>query len=90
MEGNSWSKVVNGKLKRCTCGIGQYTCAITMENTFLLVADGAQIHKISLFEGDVFRRDYIANLPGMTKNLMTIEKVDTSYAFRRYGGCASR
>ena len=73
MEGNSWSKVVNGKLKRCTCGIGQYTCAITMENTFLLVADGAQIHKISLFEGDVFRRDYIANLPGMTKNSMAIE-----------------
>lgn len=47
-----------------------------MENTFLLVADGAQIHKISLFEGDVFRRDYIANLPGMTKNSMAIENFD--------------
>ena len=76
MQGNSWTTMVNGKLKRCTCGgegMGAYTCSITMENTFLVVADGHQIHKISLFEGDVYRRDYISNLPG-TAVALAIDK----------------
>ena len=59
--------MINGRLKRCTCGgagRGAYSCAISTENTFLLVADGTNIHKVSLFEGDVFRQSYISNLPG--------------------------
>jgi hypothetical protein len=67
LQGTSWTKEINGNLQRCSCldgGNGQYSCEFTNENAFLLVADGPQIHRISLFQGDVYRKDCISNIPG--------------------------
>ncbi|CAG5089822.1 Oidioi.mRNA.OKI2018_I69.PAR.g12362.t1.cds [Oikopleura dioica] len=67
LQGTSWTKEIGGKIQRCEClngGNGQYSCGYTNEAAFLVIADGPQIHRIALFEGDVYRKDCINNIPG--------------------------
>ena len=66
MEGSEWTRRKNGRLEKCSCfevdGNAGFSCIFTDEDTFLLIADSNQIHKISILDKSVYRDDFV-NVP---------------------------
>ena len=54
LEGSEWTRRKNGRLEKCSCfevdGNAGFSCIFTDEDTFLLIADSNQIHKISILD----------------------------------------
>ena len=49
----------DGQLEKCSCRHDGFSCKYTDEDTFLLIADGDQIHKISILDRSVYRDDFV-------------------------------
>ena len=66
LEGSEWTRRKNGRLEKCSCfevdGNAGFSCIFTDEDTFLLIADSNQIHKISILDKSVYRDDFV-NVP---------------------------